>query len=339
MSIFLEALQGKNSFQRPPVWLMRQAGRYMPSYRKLKDYYSLMEMFTQQDLIVEITLLPIKELQVDAAIIFSDILLPLKILGYKLNYEKGTGPSVEPKQFLFPKERFFREKMECEFLFLKESLKMLRKELVVPLIGFCGAPFTLASYILEPKDHHLMRETKKLYYQKPELFFSFLDCLCDLVIEYALFQVEAGAQVIQIFDSWSGVLDKSGFSKCSTHYLSKIVKTLKKKNIPVILFCRGSCLFVDELVKCDPTAISFDWHLPIHELACKVPGHIALQGNMDPEFLKAPFSTIEKMTLQYLESMRMEKRFIANLGHGVLPDLPYEAVKCFVDTVRNFSYQ
>lgn len=339
-SLFLKALSGENQGSRPPVWIMRQAGRYMASYRKIKEKYSLLEMFSHQDLIVEISLLPIKELGVDAAIIFSDILLPLQILGYQIGFDKNAGPKVSPQKMLFPsKDVFSIERLQSHFSFLENSLQALRKELTVPLIGFCGAPFTLASYILEPHSHHLMKETKRALYQEPELFFSFLDLLADLIIEYALFQYRAGAQVIQIFDSWAGVLDRDSFVKCSSFYLSKIVSRLKRENIPVIIFCRGSSLFVKELIDVAPKGISFDWHRPLEELARQLPRNIALQGNLDPDVLKAPLRVIQEKTKALLHAMKEESRFIANLGHGISPDLPFEGVKCFVDTVKEFTYQ
>lgn len=334
-SLFLKALRAENE-KRPPVWLMRQAGRYMASYQKIRRSYPLLTMFHQEDLITEITLLPIKELDVDAAILFSDILIPLQALGFSLAYDTGKGPQVTPKVFDVHKlPKIDLEGLKEQFGFIIKSIAQLKKTLKVPLIGFCGAPFTMASYILETESHHLLKSTKSYLYRNPKDFHLLLDKLTELVIAYIRLQIDAGAQCIQIFDSWAGVLDEESFMSCSIYYLKKILTALKDTEIPIILFCRGSSLFVRELADLKPTALSFDWHRPLHLLKQSVPHPIALQGNLDPDVLRAPLDVIKRKTQDLLNSMRGEKRFIVNLGHGVSPDFSEEAVKCFVDTVKN----
>lgn len=334
-SLFLKALKAENE-QRPPVWLMRQAGRYMSSYQKIRKKNSLLEMFHHKDLITEITLLPIQELDVDAAILFSDILIPLQALGFSLEYDTGKGPQVFPKVFDIYKLSAIEDLKE-RFSFIVNAIHNLKRTLKVPLIGFCGAPFTLASYILETESHHLLRATKGMLYRNPEGFHALLEKLTDLVIAYVKMQIEAGVDVIQIFDSWAGVLDEESFMTYSVCYLRRILKALEDTNIPIILFCRGSSLFVKELAELKPTGLSFDWHRPLHILKESVPYPIAIQGNLDPDILRAPFNVIKRKTRELLFSMQGEKRFIVNLGHGVSPDLSEEAIKCFVDAVKNFS--
>ena len=333
-SLFLKALRAENE-ERPPVWLMRQAGRYMSSYQKIRKKHLLLEMFHHPDLITEITLLPIQELDVDAAILFSDILIPLEALGFSLSYDTGKGPQVFPKIFDIHKLPSIYNLKE-QFAFITDAIHALKKTLKVPLIGFCGAPFTLASYILEEDSHHLLRATKSALYRNPRDFHSLLEKLTDLVIAYAKLQIDAGVDAIQIFDSWAGVLDEESFMTCSIYYLKKILKALESTKIPIILFCRGSSLFVKELADLKPTALSFDWHRPLHILKESVPYPIALQGNLDPDILRAPLNIIKKKTEELVSSMQGEKRFIVNLGHGVSPDLSEDAVKCFVDTVKSF---
>lgn len=334
-SLFLDALFGKN-LKRAPVWLMRQAGRYMPSYQKIREGHTLLEMFTTKDLIVEVTKLPIDELGVDAAIIFSDILLPLCALGYDLTYEKKEGPQVYPKS-LKPLHLVSEQDLKERFSFLFEAIKELKSELKVPLIGFCGAPFTLISYILEEKSHHLLKKTKESLYKNPKDFHAALDLLATVITDMAKLQFRAGCEVIQIFDSWAGALDYEEFENCSTFYLKKIVNALKEENIPVILFSRGSSYYADQLAKLNPTAISFDWYKPLDEIAKVIPKTIALQGSFDPDFLKGSQEMIEAKVRKVLTSMKNEPRYIVNLGHGVTPEIPYESVKYFVDLVKNFT--
>lgn len=335
-SLFLKALACCNE-GRAPVWIMRQAGRYMPSYKKLREKHSLTHMFHDPELIEQVTMLPIDELHVDAAIVFSDILLPFEALNCQVIYENDKAPRVLLNHASLEElKRPSYEDLKGQFGYLLKAIASLKKRLRVPLIGFCGAPFTLASYLLESSSHHLMRKTKAYLYQHPEKMHALLSLLADHVIDYAKIQIEAGAEVIQLFDSWAGVLDDQQFNACCAFYLKKIVEALRPLHIPVIIFCRGSCLFAKELNAINPSAISFDWHRPLIELSQVVAPHIALQGNLDPDCLRAPLSAIEKRTRALLKTMRHEKRFILNLGHGVLPDLSYEAVKCFVQTALEF---
>lgn len=336
-SLLLKALRGVN-LERPPIWFMRQAGRYQTSYQVLRKNHTLVEMFHEEELITRVTLLPVEELGVDAAILFSDILLPLEALGFSVTYEGG--PQVTPKHFQVESLRLpLFEELQLQFSFITHAIGYLKKTLKVPLIGFCGAPFTIASYLLEKDHHHLLKNTKRWLYQETEAFHKLLSILADLVIDYATLQIKAGVDVIQIFDSWAGVLDEEAFKQCSSFYLKKIIGAIQAQGVPVIVFCRGSCLFVEELVELAPTAISFDWHKPLEKLKNKVPSSIALQGNLDPDILKAPFPVIEAKLHRILRSMQGESRFIMNLGHGVTPDISEYAVKYAVDYVKTFSYK
>lgn len=331
-TLLLDALQGKN-LSRPPVWLMRQAGRYMPSYQKIKKKHSLLEMFQKEELITEITLLPVNELDVDAAILFSDILLPLQALGFDLSY--GTlGPKLSPSDFSIDALKCpSKEEMGYMFSFVSNSVKLLKKELKIPLIGFSGAPFTLASYLLDSDKHHLLQKTKCTMYKNPESFSKLLDMMADIAIMYLRIQIDAGVDAVQIFDSWAGVLDPFSYEEYCIKYLRKMLNALS--DVPVIVFSRGSCHFAKKLISLSPSAISFDWQSSLTELKKIVPEHIAIQGNLDPDLLQAEKPFIRQKVFSALKEMRGTPRYIFNLGHGLLPNTPYDNVKYLVDLVKS----
>lgn len=296
---------------RPPVWLMRQAGRYMPQYRELRKHYSLWEMFHLPEVAAKVTRLPLDLLGVDAAILFSDILVIAEALGLQVHFPDKGGPRIEYSGHLeyIPVE----EKLDYVF----ETIRRVKPQINVPLIGFCGGPFTVATYMLDhPRDHSVLQK------------------ITDATIAYLQAQVKAGVDVIQIFDSWANLLNDEEFEEYSLRYLNQIMAALKPTHIPIILFCRDSSLRADALSKLQPAGISFDWHVPMHELRKKVPASIAVQGNFDPAFLKLPQEEIVSNVNQLLSSMQGEKGYIVNLGHGVTPDVPIENVRCFIDTVK-----
>ncbi len=290
--MFLEALKNKNHL-RPPVWIMRQAGRYLPSYRRLREKYSLKELFFIPELAAQITLMPVEQLGVDAAILFSDITVVALPLGYDLDFSEGpmiNGKSAE--QSLDP---------------IFEAIKLIKQELKVPLIGFCGGPHTVASYIG-----------------------SDLQQITKVTIEYVKQQQEAGVDAIQIFDSWADQIPKEAFQNYCDTYLKPIVNAVQ---VPVILFMRKASQRIEELVSLKPSAISFDWERPLCEIRKQVP--MAVQGNLDPAILYEPFNVIKKKTRELIESMQKDPGFIANLGHGIRPDMSVDAVRCFIETVQN----
>lgn len=332
-SCFLKALRDENE-GRVPVWLMRQAGRYMPSYQKIRKKYPLYEMFHHEQLITEITLLPVDELDVDAAIVFSDILLPLQSLGYSLSYDTGGPPQVFASSEKIPCSY---ESVKDRFLFLSKAIKQLKSTLKIPLIGFSGAPFTLASYILDKENHALLKKTKNLLYQDRTAFHKLLNELTEPVIHFLRLQIESGVDAIQIFDSWSGVLDEMQFKECSLFYIQKIVDALQDTHIPILVFCRGSCLYAEEIASLNVQGISLDWQSPLNKMKMRIRKPIAIQGNLDPDILKAPFPYIKQEVEKALLAMQGEKRFIMNLGHGIQPDTPYDAVSYFVNLVKEFT--
>lgn len=331
-SLFLDALNCSNHTHRPPIWLMRQAGRYLKSYRDLRLRYSLIEMFHHPEIIVEVTQQPLRILNLDAAIVFADLLTVLDGLGIRWNFEEGQGPII-----LDPVETITKiQPAEEVYAYLGEAIRQLKQELSLPLIGFAGAPFTVASYLIErksSKDHLL---TKQWMYRDPKMFHKLLQTVADAVIDLLNYQIDAGVDALQIFDSWAGVLTTPDFKEVSLHYFDYILKRIKNPKIPVILFCRGSSFFAKELASLAPAAISIDWQGELSTIRTQIPT-IALQGNLDPAVLFGPREKIKQETERILSSMQNDPGYIFNLGHGILPGTPFENVQFLVDLVTMMS--
>lgn len=321
---------------RPPVWLMRQAGRYMPEYRAIRAKHSFLEMCHNPELIVEVTKLPIDAFGMDAAILFSDILVIPEALQVGLRFEDGIGPLIE-RPLVHPQDvdALPTVDMADALGYVGEGIRLLRRELEVPLIGFCGAPFTLASYMIEGKSNRDLRKTKQWMLREPASFHKLLDRLADDAIHYLQMQIDAGVQVIQIFDSWAGVLAHAQFREFSLAYLEKIIRQLPAE-FPVVLFCRGSSVFAPELAQIRPTAIGLDWNCDLAQMRRLIPNTIALQGNLDPDILCAPLAVVKRETLRLLNAMRGEQGYVMNLGHGVTPEVSPDAVRMLVDCVKSF---
>ncbi len=315
--LFLDALRSKNR-GRPPIWIMRQAGRYLPSYQALRKKHSLYDLFFTPELALQATLLPVQEMGVDAAILFSDITVIVKALGLSLDFKEGVGPVIDGA---VNEGTFDLESLQP----IATTIRLLRKELTVPLIGFCGGPFTVASYC---------SPIKKLLYLDPEGLHSLLRTLTEATKAYLDLQIENGAQAIQIFDSWADLLTLPDLSTFCLPYHKQLVDHVKQKGIPVISFMRLACLHAAEIARMAPDAISFDWQQPLALMRQKIGPSIAIQGNLDPDLLYAPLPVIEARAKELLLSMEGDPGFVVNLGHGVKPDVPWQAVRCLVDTVR-----
>lgn len=331
--LFLKALRCED-VSRPPVWLMRQAGRYMPQYRAIRAKHSLWEMFHQPDIATAITCLPLELLDVDAAILFSDILVIAEALGLSIDFPEGRGPRVVPP---------IQTKSHVDFLthpsiealhYVFQTIQNVKKNIDVPLIGFSGGPFTVASYFIDSTSQHAFEQTKRWIKEDPKTLHALLIKITEATIAYLKAQIQSGVDAIQIFDSWANVLDDDEFAVFSLPYLDQIVKALKSSRIPVILFCRSSSLRAEALAALQPAAISFDWHLSMAKLRKKVPLSIAVQGNFNPEFLKLPKEQITAGVKELLDSMHHQPGFIVNLGHGITPDIPFENVRAFVRAVK-----
>lgn len=327
----LNALACRNE-ERVPIWLMRQAGRYLPEYRKIKEGRSLYEMFHNPETIVEVTQLPVDLLQVDAAILFSDILTVLEGLNIRYDFHEGMGPMV-----LDPPSELLLLSADEVYGHIQEAIQMLKQSLKVPLIGFAGAPFTIASYLIEGKTSRDLKKTKQWLFRHPTSFGHLIEQITEATIAYLDVQIEAGVDVVQLFDSWANALNVEEFRLFSLEPMRKIVHHVKRKGVPIILFCKGSCLFAKELVSLAPNAISLDWSGDLPSLRKEIPPSIAVQGNLDPMALYAPQEHLRSKVDSLLSQMRHDRGYIFNLGHGLLPDTPVDNVRFLVDYVRNQS--
>ncbi len=331
-ALFLDAIRCKNVGQKTPVWLMRQAGRYMTEYQALRKRYSFMQLIHDPELIVSITQLPITAFGFDAAIVFSDILLLTELLGCHLWFEETSGPHIEPV-ISGPKdlERILGRTIEAPFL--TEAICSLKQALAVPLIGFAGAPFTVASYMIEGKSSTKLSKTKKWMLEDPESFHRFLDILADYTIELLKLQIRAGVDAVQLFDTWAEKLGFGQFMEFSARYLKKIRDAIDE--VPVVLFCKGSSAFTSALARIQPAGISLDWQADLVETRMRVGPHIALQGNLDPDILLTNPETVRREVLRLVRSMKSDPGYIFNLGHGILPDTPRENVEALVECLRS----
>lgn len=334
---FLKALAGKNS-GRPPIWLMRQAGRYMPEYLKLRSKYSFLELCRTSNLATEVTLLPIKTFGFDAAILFSDILIIADSLGIEVEFHEGLGPLIKNTISNEVDVNNLSIKPPEEALsFVSKSIQMLKTQLDVPLIGFCGAPFTVASYFVEGKTSKDLKKSKQWLYKNPQGFHKLLDKITQSSIAYLKMQVAAGVDALQIFDSWAYLLSHETYREFAWKPLQKIVEALRPTKVPLILFSLGSANIAPALAELNPTAISIDWNSNLTHLRKKIPTSIALQGNLDPHLLYAPPPIIQYEVEKLLQSMKGDPSYIFNLGHGILPDTPVESVKTLIQTIHQYA--
>lgn len=333
--LILKALRCQNT-ARAPIWIMRQAGRYMPEYRALRSKYSFMDMCHQPELAAEITLMPIRTFDMDAAILFCDILVVAEAFGVGLRFEEGVGPIIErPIKTERDVDNLPEVDVRTKLGYVSEAIKILRSQLKVPLLGFCGAPFTVASYMIEGGSSRDFKKTKQWMLREPASFHKLLQKITDTTIEYLRLQIESGVQAVQIFDSWAHVLGHMQFREFSLHYLKQIVDAISTTQVPVILFCRGSSVFAQQLVEVNPSAISLDWQSDMLSMRTHIPSHIALQGNLDPDILYSSITHIKREADRLLKGMRKDQGYIFNLGHGIHPDISPDSVKALVDHVKS----
>lgn len=324
---FLDALAHQNR-GRPPIWLMRQAGRYLPEYRALRAKYSLKEMFFNPALAAAVTCMPIERFGFDAAILFSDITAIAPALGLGLTFDEGPliTPSVTPENYLHLTSNL----TPLEPIF--EALSRAKEKLSVPILGFCGAPFTTATYLIEKHTGSEIPKTRQWMESNPASFSHFLERLTHLTIVYLQKQIEAGADAIQIFDSWANLLNEADFP---TYSLGPIGKILQAVSAPSIVYMRGSSIRAESIAALKPTAISLDGARPIQEVRSSV--STALQGNIDPDLLFRPIPEIRREVRRLLETLRGDPAFIVNLSRGVKPGTPLDAVAALVEEVqKNF---
>ncbi len=316
---------------------MRQAGRYLPSYQALRKKHSLYDLFFTSELALQATLLPVDEIHVDAAILFSDITVIVKAFGLHLDFKEGIGPVIEPRIGCAAEIDSLPSPSMDSLEPIAETIRLLRKELKVPLIGFCGGPFTVASYMIERKSSSDLPLIKRWLYSDPQSLHRLLRRLTDATKDYLDLQIDNGAQAIQVFDSWAHVLTLPDLQTFCLPYHRELIEHVQRRCVPAISFMRSSCLHVQEIIACKPDAISFDWQRPMHDMRKIVGPEIAIQGNLDPDLLFAPPEVIEAKMQELLSSMDADPGFIVNLGHGVKPETPWQSVRHLVEVVKQIS--
>ena len=334
--LLLRALR-QEKVERPPVWMMRQAGRYLPDYIKLREKYDFFTRVQTPELATEITLQPVDQVGVDAAILFSDILVIPQAMGLEVLMEEGKGPQL-PKTIAKDSDvdALITTGAEESLHYVMDALQMIKRELNgrVPLIGFAGAPWTILCYMVEGKGSKTWDKAKQFAYTQPALTHRLLDKITTITIDYLKAQVKAGADTVQVFDSWAGSLSPEDFRTYAQPYLLKIADALHQ-DAPVILFPKGSWYALKELANSKAAGIGIDWCIE-PALARELTGNkITLQGNFDPARLLAPIPEIRKWVKEMIDAFGTQK-YIANLGHGIMPNVPVDHAKAFVEAVKEY---
>ncbi len=317
--LFLRAAR-REPTERTPIWMMRQAGRYMPEYRAIREKHGFLEMCRTPELAVEVTLQPVDIIGVDAAILFSDILVPFPGMGLDLEFAKGEGPIIHNPVRTVSDVHNLRVADPIEDTgYVMEAIKILRRELVdkVPLIGFAGAPFTLASYMIEGHGTRDYINTKRLMWSEPEAWDHLMTVTSDTVIAYLSAQIDAGAQAVQVFDSWVGYVAPRDYEHSILPYSKRVIAELSKKGVPVIHFANQGTSMLDLVVQAGGDVVGLDWRIDIGKAAEQIGPDFAIQGNIDPVALFAPDDELERIVVDILEKVGDRPGHIFNLGHGI----------------------
>jgi uroporphyrinogen decarboxylase len=334
---FLRACR-RQPVDRTPVWFMRQAGRYLPEYRELRGTRDILEACRTPDLAVEITLQPLRRMPLDAAIVFSDIMVPLAAVGIGVRIAPGTGPVIDdPIRDAAGMARLRALEPEVDEPYLLETIRLLREELDVPLIGFAGAPFTLASYLVEggPSRHH--ERTKALMHDDPVTWDRLMSTLADLVITHLRGQVEAGAQALQVFDSWVGALDPDDYERSVLPAMTRIFEGLASLGVPVIHFGVGTGELLGLMRTAGGDVVGVDWRTPLDAAWDRIGHDRGVQGNLDPAACGGSWEPVRRKTLAVLARAGGRPGHVFNLGHGVLPGTPVENLQRLVDLVHDVT--
>lgn len=341
---FLRALL-KQPVEYTPLWMMRQAGRYLPEYRKVREEAgSFMAVCTNPELACEVTLQPLRRFDFDAAILFSDILTIPDAMGLGLHFTGGEGPKFErPLRTSADIEKLAVIDPEMELRYVTDAVRLIRKNLdgSVPLIGFSGSPWTLATYMVEGGSSKNFAKVKALMYNDPALMHKLLDILAQSVAAYLNAQIAAGAQAVMLFDTWGGMLSHDDYSEFSLRYARQVRDLLTLENegrrVPTVLFTKGGGLWLEEMADTGYDALGLDWQTDIHSARSRVGDKVALQGNLDPLALYANPDVITEKVKTILHKYGHGSGHVFNLGHGILPDINPEHVKTMVDSVHEFS--
>lgn len=332
--LLLKALRGEN-VERPPVWMMRQAGRYLPEYIVLREKYDFFTRVQTPELAAEITLQPVRRIGVDAAIIFSDILVIPQAMGVEVLMEEGKGPLL-PNVIKTEKDiiSLFTDKVEEKLDYVMKALTLTKQELNgdAPLIGFAGAPWTILCYMVEGKGSKTWEKAKEFCFTQPDLAHQLLQKITDTTIHYLKAQTKSGADVVQVFDSWAGSLSPEDFKRFAQPYLIQIADALQD-DAPVILFPKGSWYALKDLSESSASALGIDWCISPKIAREMTQNKITLQGNFDPAKLLLPIDNIQKEVKKMVSEFGVQK-YIVNLGHGITPNIPVDHARAFVDAVK-----
>ena len=317
------------------MWFMRQAGRYLLEYRALREGRDILELCRSPELVVEATLQPLRRMPVDAAILFSDIMVPLAAIGIDVAFDPGVGPVVtEPIRSAQDVDRLRPLETDVDVPFVLEAIRLLRKELAVPLIGFAGAPFTLASYLVEGGPSRNHERTKALMHGEPVVWDRLMAALSGIVQTYLGAQVDAGAQAVQVFDSWVGTLDPDDYAHFVLPTMREIFDGLADAGVPLIHFGVGTGELLTLMRDAGATVVGVDWRVPLHEAWERVGFDVGVQGNLDPAVCLAPWEAVEPKALAVLRRAAGRPGHVFNLGHGVLPGTPVETLQRLVELVH-----
>jgi uroporphyrinogen decarboxylase len=336
--LLLRTLRGEKT-ERPPVWMMRQAGRYLPDYMKLKEKYSFFERCQTPGLATEITIQPVEQVGVDAAIIFSDILVVPQAMGMEVQMVEGKGPFLpDPIKKTGDLDKLIVPDVEEKLGYVFDALSLTKKTLAgrVPLIGFAGAPWTLLCYMVQGKGSKTFDEAKAFCYTQPQTAHRLLQMITDTTIAYLKGQVRAGADVVQIFDSWGGLLGPDDFEILSLQYIRQIVAALKDE-VLTIVFAKGAWQSLDRMAATGAHGLGIDWCIRPSTARDLAGSSVTLQGNYDPAKLLSPIPVIKKEVTDMLDAF-IGYPHIANLGHGILPDVPVDHARAFVDAVKEYEF-
>jgi uroporphyrinogen decarboxylase len=319
---------------RTPVWFMRQAGRYLPEYRELREGRDILEMCRTPETVVEATLQPLRRMEVDAAILFSDIMVPIAEMGIDVRINPGSGPIVADPIRSGSDVHRLHPLADPDFEYVTESIRLLRKELTVPLIGFSGAPFTLASYLIDggPSRNHEL--TKAFMHAVPDAWGELMKTLGAAVTRYLAAQVKAGVQAVQVFDSWVGALDPDDYTRFVLPVMRDLFDGLADLDAPRIHFGVGTGELLALMREAGADVFGVDWRVPLHQAWERVGFDVSIQGNLDPAVCLAGWEAVEAKALAVLRRAAGRRGHIFNLGHGVLPDTPVEHLQRLVDLVH-----
>lgn len=336
--LLLRTLRGENT-ERPPVWMMRQAGRYLPDYMKLKEKYSFFERCQNPGLATEITIQPVEQVGVDAAIIFSDILVVPQAMGMEVQMVEGKGPFLpDPIKVIADLDKLIIPDVNEKLGYVFDALSLTKKTLDgrVPLIGFAGSPWTLLCYMVQGKGSKTFDEAKEFCYTQPETAHRLLQMITNTTIAYLKGQAKAGADVVQIFDSWGGLLGPDDFEVLSLQYIRQIVAALKDE-VLTIIFAKGAWQSLDKMAATGAHGLGIDWCIRASTARELVGPNVTLQGNYDPAKLLSPIPVIKKEVTAMLDAF-IGYPHIANLGHGILPNVPVDHARAFVDAVKEYEF-